>query len=245
MFKKHKKGELTTTQIVGLIILVLSFVVIFIFISRLSLQSDSKKEICRTSVVLAGRDPLNKNINCETNYVCITNGEECKDISPDKTIKVNPGNDEKRQILKAIADELSDCWMMFGEGNIKYVPNSVTGSFSYHCAICSIIKFGDSTINVPSKDELILYLNSEKKDSNQTYSKYLYGVDTLTDPPEQFMYNFKDMDKTKKYAIITGINPDIETFDLQKSDSVYPSIIAVDEISSTKGVCGLFDITYG
>ncbi|VVB80092.1 Uncharacterised protein [uncultured archaeon] len=247
MFKRNQKGELTTAQIVALIILVLSFAVIIIFLSRLNLQEDSKREICKASVILSGKDPVSKNPNCETNYVCITRGEACTDIKADETIKILPG-DERKQILSALANELSDCWMMFGEGNVKYVQNSVSGSYSYHCAVCSIIKFGDSLNSISiTKDDLTLYLELEKKDASQTYASYLYSTNTVEDAlsSKGRMYPIPDLDLKKKYAIITGINPDLEWFGFQKSSPVHPSIIAVEDIPSTPGVCDLFDVTKG
>lgn len=242
MFEKNKFGELTTTQIVTLIILILSFVVIIIFISRLNLQEDSKREICKSSVILAGKDPLNKNVNCETSYVCITKGEKCQGISPDRTIKIDSKTLEKTQILKAVADELSDCWMMFGEGNVKYVQNSITGSYSYHCAVCSIIKFGDSfsSSSLIISNELTVYLESEKKDSTQTYASYLYRKTKISDISNGRMYPIPDINFNKKYAIITGINPEATGNQLL----VYPSVVAVDDISSAK-VCDVFDVSRG
>lgn len=48
---KNRKGELTTQQLVMLIILILSFAVILFFIFRLNLGGTTNKEICHDSVV--------------------------------------------------------------------------------------------------------------------------------------------------------------------------------------------------
>lgn len=201
-------------------------------------------------MILAGKDPISKNPNCETSYVCINKGEKCNDITPDRIIKLDSSQgEERKQILTAIANELSDCWMMFGEGNVKYVQNSISGgNMAYHCAVCSIIKFGDSFNQTKiSADDITLYLESEKKDSSQTYASYLYHTSKIEDASSSDgrMFPIRDLDLNKKYAIITGINPDIEIGGFQKSASVYPSIVAVDEISSFTGICDLFDVSKG
>src|SRR3989339_538597 len=82
----NKRGELTTQQIVGLIILITSFAVILFLLFRLNLGEISEKEICHNSVVLKGQSPSNfdvGNLDCKTNYVCISGGEDCKDLKID------------------------------------------------------------------------------------------------------------------------------------------------------------------
>lgn len=239
MFNLNKKGELTTTQIVMLIVLVLSFVVIVLFLSRMNLQEESKREICKASVILAAKDPVNKNVNCQTSYVCITNGEPCKDITPDRTIKIASSSSERENILKAIATELSDCWMMFGEGNVNYV--SSVGGARYHCAVCSIVKFGGTlTSQTIDSDELKLFLDTELKSESQTYSSYLYRVPKVEDAGR--MYPLPNLDLSKKYAVVTGINPEFDVLVDRTPKPVYPSIVSIEEVSSL-GVCDVFDAT--
>ena len=53
-FLKNKKGEMTTQQIVLLIILIASFAVILGFLFKLNFGAESEKDICHNSVVLRG-----------------------------------------------------------------------------------------------------------------------------------------------------------------------------------------------
>ena len=50
--KVNTRAELTTQQIVGLIILIISFVIILYFIFALNLGETTDKEICHNSVAL-------------------------------------------------------------------------------------------------------------------------------------------------------------------------------------------------
>ena len=47
-----KRGELTSQQLVTIIILIISFAVILILIFKLNLGQESDKEICHNSVVM-------------------------------------------------------------------------------------------------------------------------------------------------------------------------------------------------
>src|SRR3989339_874739 len=92
----------------------------------LSLGEISEKEICHNSVVLKGQSPSNfdvGNLDCKTNYVCISGGEDCKDFNPTNIINININQKSEKienDTMKAIVDEMKDCWWMFGEGKINY-----------------------------------------------------------------------------------------------------------------------------
>ena len=202
-----KRGELTTQQIVGLIILITSFAVILFFFFRLNLGETTDKEICHNSVVLKGKGTLAKlaagggSLDCRTNYVCISGGGKCEGINPTETKKINLIDSEKPEdikknkeaIMEVIADEMADCWWMFGEGKIDYIETGLTKG--NYCSICSQILFDDSLkeINVGSeieiknikegiisKDKLYDYLAIKKmprKDIN--YAEYFFGTNDI------------------------------------------------------------------
>lgn len=141
---KNKTGELTTQQLVTIIILIVSFGVILILLFRLDLGEITNREICHNSVVLKSKgENLVGKLDCKTDYLCISGGGECKDFNPTTTTEVDSNN--KEEILKAIADERDNCWWMFGEGKLDYVGYSwkldiIVGT---HCAICSVVKFDE------------------------------------------------------------------------------------------------------
>ncbi|MDP2673185.1 MAG: hypothetical protein Q8O84_05215 [Nanoarchaeota archaeon] len=137
----NNKGELTTQQLVILIVLIASFAVILFLLWRLNLGETSDKEICHNSVVLRSQSKIIGSLDCRTNYVCISGGEDCSAFT--QTIKTNAKTEE--EISKAIKQEIDDCWWMFGEEKVDYIGYSwkldiIVGN---QCAICSIIKFDD------------------------------------------------------------------------------------------------------
>jgi hypothetical protein len=187
---KFKKAELTTKQIVGLIILITSFAVILFFIFSLNLGETNNKEICHNSVVLASKNKFGASLDCRTNYVCISAGGKCESFDSDETIKVELGDNEyenKNNVMKAIAEEMSDCWWMFGEGEVDYIGYNwkLDIAVGTHCGICSVVEF-DSVLKEKYSEGLISYpsfyyfLQTEKKDKAQTYLRYLYGVEDIT-----------------------------------------------------------------
>jgi hypothetical protein len=234
------KGELTTQQIIMLIIVITSFVVILFLLFRLNLGETTNKEICHNSVVLKSTGKgLVGQLDCTTNYLCISGGENCEEINPTTITKVDSNN--KEEIMKVIADEMVDCWWMFGEGELNYLGADFKG---YHCAICNIVKF-DSSIQEKFSEityaEFYNYLINTKKDETQAYLEYLYDVfdiDSVKDLNEKINFDNEKIFTKDKYIIGTGINPNFPNRD----GIMFPFIVNSNEIEE-KTTCNLFDIT--
>ena len=239
---KNCRGELTTQQIVGLIILIVSFSVILFLIFRLNLGETTDKEICHNSVLMQDKTKVFSGpLDCKTNYVCISGGGECEGIEPTITKKIDLSKpNAKNETMKAIAEEMVDCWWMFGEGKIDYEGEDWKG---YHCAICSIIKFDEEIqIGEITYKEFYNYLAKTKKDKTQTYLKYLYNTNLLEDVKSKLEVEQFEFEETilinEKYAVVTGINPDWPSED----SFVYPSFVKSAGIKD-KTECDVFDIT--
>ena len=104
----------------------------------------------------------------------------CKDFNPTSTIKADIT--KKDEVLKAIADEMADCWWMFGEGKVDYIGSYFGGDS--HCAVCSRIKFDEKIqdkIKEITYSELYDYMKTHQSshDTSQSYLKYLYGVNSM------------------------------------------------------------------
>ena len=205
---KNKKGELTTKQLVTMIILIVSFVIVLFLLFRLNLGETSNKEICRNSVVLKSQSALiSGSLNCRTNYLCISGGGDCEEIPVTSKIEVNSKNSE--EIMKSLADEMSDCWWVFGEGKVDYAD---AGSFErLVCSICSIVEF-DEKVNEETSEisylEFYDYLRRTQKKGSQSYLNYLYSansLDVFDDKfiPEDYLDNTFEFDKT--YFVLTGL----------------------------------------
>lgn len=203
---KNKKAELTTKHIVMIIILIASFIIVLFLLFRLNLGETTNKEVCHNSVVLKGKSGIFAgSLNCRTNYLCISGGEDCEGIPTTSTIEVDPNN--KNETMKALADEMSDCWWMFGEGKIDYADR---GTFSRTaCSICSIVEFDETLHGISiSYDEFYNYLRTTPKTSSQTYLKYLYSTNTLDNLPQEDLldsYLNKVLELDKTYFILTGM----------------------------------------
>lgn len=206
----NKKGELTTQQLVGIIILIISFVVILFFIFRLNLGETTDKEICHNSVVMKSQSVLGSgNLDCKTSYVCISGGDKCDNFNPSITRDIDMNQDDlkiKNDIMKAIADEMADCWWMFGEGKVDYVGGKLLGDRA--CALCSIIVFDKRIQNYDglkegfSLDDFYKkYLVSHDKDNGHSYLYYLYG----TNSAEEINFPGEMIKPENQYSILTGI----------------------------------------
>ncbi|MGD9276570.1 MAG: hypothetical protein PVJ67_05335 [Candidatus Pacearchaeota archaeon] len=203
---KNKKGELTTQQIVMLIILITSFAVILFFIFRLNLGEITDKEVCHNSVVMKSQSKLpSGSLDCKTSYVCISGGGECEGINPSETIKLEMET-PKEEVMEKIADEMVDCWWMFGEGKVDYV-GGINFKNNKACSICSIIAFDESMQEnkelggAISYSEFYNYLKKEK--DGETYLSYLYNTDNPDDFGSSYLGNFFEFDK--QYFVLTAL----------------------------------------
>ncbi len=219
----NKKGELATRQIVILIILITSFAVILFFIFRLDLGGESKKQICHNSVVMKGNKAIpgeDAPLNCERTYVCITKDGTCEELNDPEKHKVNSLND----IYGVLAEEMADCWWMFGEGKVDYIGKK--GLKKNYCSICSQIYFDDSLNDIKniekgkiSKDGLYEYLASTKMgDSKITYSEYILGTTNINLLKEQIVdtdeydldsVSFGEIEVGEQYYVLMGITSEV------------------------------------
>ncbi|MDE1848424.1 MAG: hypothetical protein KGH55_00080 [Nanoarchaeota archaeon] len=235
----NKKGELTTTQIVMIIVLIVSFIVILYFFYRLNLGATSNSEICHNSVVLQSKSAkiAPGGLQCKTDYICISGGGKCSDMNPTVTLTVDPA--DKNAVMKAIADQMVNCWYEFGEGKLNYIgisdkdPLPVT-----NCAICSTIGF-DNTISSQNYhitySDFYNFLMNTKKDNSQTYLQYLYGVSDIStlqseNPVAKDMLN-NNLAMSQKYAISTGFYSGA-VWGLFKNRVIYPDPVTINQISS-------------
>ena len=239
----NRKAELTTKQLVTLIILILSFVIILFLIFKLNLGGTANREICHNSILLKDKSKLISGpLDCKTEYVCILGGGECLSLNPAVTIEVDEKN--QNEIFKALAEEMSSCWWMFGEGKVDYGGGSTETSVQY--ALCSIIEFDDEVqkeIPEISYSEFYNYLASNKKDESQTYFKYLYEVSDLSSfkPQKQIKVDI-DIDKistSEKYSIITGVDKKILDI-ISDDDILRVYIIPTSETSQRVDESGEF-----
>lgn len=181
---KNKCGEITTQQIVILVILIVSFAVILIFLFLLNPGDTTEKEVCYNSVVMKSvpGSSLAGSLNCKRDYICITKDGSCEGLTKPEVIEVK----NLDEVYYTLSEQMADCWWMFGEGKIDYVGKDYFKKDNY-CSICDQVLFDDSLRDLEgvkddkiSKDALYDYMGKTKvKGKEITYSKYIYGTDNI------------------------------------------------------------------
>ncbi len=207
----NKRGEMTSQQIVILIILVASFAVLLFFLFRLNLGSETEKEICHNSVVTRGSAVVPTEavpLDCQRSYICISGDGSCEEMTKPSVKKVKT----KEEIYDVLANELADCWWVFGEGKINYVGEDIIPGM--YCSICSQIAFDDSLNEIIEsgeldKEEFYQYMNLKNMTGNdETYLEYL-GLENYY---ENLDREFGMIDFDKQYYVLTGMNSDVSTW---------------------------------
>ncbi len=221
--KINKRGELTTQQIVILIVLVISFIVILYFLFRLNLGAESEKEICHNSVILRGNVLLSEKtvpLNCKRTYVCLSKDGSCESMTNPNIEKAS----SKEEVYRILAEEMADCWWMFGEGKIDYIGDK-TKEANY-CSICSQIAFDNSIRKIEgfesgeiNKDEFYNYLSETSlSEGKQTYAEYFFGTKNIaslvseisvSEGNEEGISTFGKIHLDENYFVMMGITSQI------------------------------------
>ncbi len=222
---RNKKGELATRQIVILIVLITSFAVILFFLFRLDLGGESKKQICHNSVVMKTSSSIpgeDAPLNCERTYVCITKDGSCEGLNDPKKYSVN----SLEEVYSLLAEEMADCWWMFGEGKVDYIGKKALKK--NYCSICSQVYFDDSLNDLKkvengkiSKDDFYDYLASETMgESKLTYAEYMLGTKDVESLKKEFApkdesisiegeLSFGDIEIGEQYYVMMGITSEL------------------------------------
>ena len=214
MLRMNKKGELSSSQLVTIIILIVSFAVILIFFYMFNFKGEVSKESCRNSVVLRGT-AMSKSVvqlQCETKDVCFSKTGNCDSAKKGtEIIRVV----DKPALLNELGTLMYDCWWQFGEGKIDYRAAGI-GSTESYCAVCNTIKFdssikGNSEMNSISLADLYGSLQNRKVPNRD--ESYL-----------QYMFKFNDIDAVASSlkAVTPDYGPQLDiyskTIDLSQGD---------------------------
>lgn len=179
----NRRGELTSSQLITIIILIVSFAVILIFFWMFNFKGEISKESCRNSVVLRGTALTKQavSLQCSTQDVCLSMTNSCVGAKKDTTVlKVV----DKPALMNELSNLMYDCWWQMGNGKIDYRSSGIGNEESY-CAVCNTVKIDDSIknnkdLNGISLAELFSYMQTKSvPNSNQSYLQYLYGMNNL------------------------------------------------------------------
>jgi hypothetical protein len=219
-----KKGEITTQQIVLLIILLISFVVIIFLLFRLNPGKNTTAEVCHNSVVMRGTSIPDAAIplKCSRTYVCLTKDGSCERMTKPDIKKVST----EEEIYNALAEEMANCWWMFGEGKIDYIGKNWFKKDNY-CSICSQIGFDNSVKEISGigeeidKDKFYDYLSKTPMEAGGiNYAEYFFRTNDLNrlkaqrlegeDGTTTLARTFGTLDLDKQHFILVGITSEIQ-----------------------------------
>lgn len=193
----NKRGVTVQSTIIGIIIVIISAAVIFLFLKAVPFQETIDKEACHNSVILRSQSLIGY--------------EPGKQIVPlsckTQDIKIETSSDDV--IKQEIANQMYDCWWMLGEGKLDFMPdeglrdvqiNWENGIYTTkaNCIICSTIKFGD---NAKGKQlDLVNYIaDTQVPSKNITYLEYFTQQKGVTLP---IGVEVNKVDTNNDYAII-------------------------------------------
>ncbi len=223
MIVKKKLGELTSAQIVGIVIVIFSLLVILGFIFILNPSDVSAEELCHNSVILRGSSGVIRqgvDLDCRREYICITKDGSCEGLSKPDVKKVKNVN----EVYEILADEMASCWWMFGEGRVDYIGKEAIKS--NYCSLCDEIYFDGSLKELEgvvdgniSKDGLYDYLSNVKAPGKEiTYSEYIFGTNNLDSLKQSASDQYKiegtfgKINTGKKYFVVMGITSETSGF---------------------------------
>jgi hypothetical protein len=184
-----KKGEISTTMIIGLIILIVSFAVILIFVFRIDWFSTIDRETCHQSVVYRSTfktGPIEGSrvipLKCKTEKICLSMSGDCEELSdtkknPVRKVKLSRDVEKAKEEIKDVfAEEMVNCHSMLGEGKLNFMPHN-WGRKKNYGLICSRIVFDDSVkgqIDSIGHGEMYEYLEGKVASDEKSYLEYLY-----------------------------------------------------------------------
>jgi len=198
----NKKGD-TNWFIISMILVLATLVLFILAIGYYPWKQTIDREACHTSILISGSIPDTVatsavksavSLRCKSRNICITTKTfgkgDCDDFKEFDTVRVSGSMEEvDRKIKMFLAQEMADCWSMFGQGNLEIFSRSwdVKDDTKSSGIICSRIQFDDNVLNgndglegtpddIRSIDGFMYYLISHKvPENNISYMDYLTG----------------------------------------------------------------------
>lgn len=189
-----KRGDISSTAIVTVLLLVIGFAILLFVILQLGWSGQVDREVCRQSVVYRASLPEVGGVSeyiplkCKTQKICITSGffggecEEYKNAESVWTVRVSRGEEGRTQIERIISQQIIECWATMGEGKIAVFGQWLTkygvGEVKSSCAICSRIAFDKENLEEAGVDvnkiDVLKYMSTHAvPDKDISYTEYL------------------------------------------------------------------------
>ena len=247
--KKEKKGEMSTTFVVGSILLVLGTSILIYFIWQFAFNNKIDSEICHESIVIRGTASSASEIlqgyvplKCKESKYCITTSSKgsCEDFKGEKPQNVIVKN--KEQIEQFIAKEMVNCWEMTGRGKLNifsqyFAKNYGFGEIYPSCILCSRIAYDSKSLTSAKINlndvNLLQYMGTHAYPGQKvSYLKYMVGDNAKFSLPVDFTsYQLNDKQEFVLTKIGTATN-DVAEAGVTLPDSNKPLAIMFMQISA-------------
>ncbi|NCC70729.1 hypothetical protein EOM09_04050, partial [bacterium] len=147
-----KKSQTTTISVfIGVIIIVISFFVIFLFISKTGANVSNEAEDIYCRALIMGKEftkvPVLGSYILEINKRCFT--EDLKIENKDEISSLDP-----------IAESMKSCWFRYGEGKFDFLENFDDPSGDW-CFKCANIEFKNKYADDYEYEDLLNYLKKK------------------------------------------------------------------------------------
>jgi hypothetical protein len=165
--KTAKKGEISTSFVIAMIILVMGFVILLIFFYNVGGTGQMDKTVCHQSVIFRATLPSLVEdyipLKCQTEKICIvpsnflgTNKANCEEFKGEKGILTVKAKNIQ-QIEKLYAQKIVECLEMMGEGKVslfnQYIAkNYGLGKVYPSCVICARIAYDKTAFEKMNKE---------------------------------------------------------------------------------------------
>jgi hypothetical protein len=205
--KMEKKGEVSTTMLISVILLILGLGILLFVYFQLGWTGIVDREVCHQSVIYRATLPGVADakeyipLKCKTEKICITSNGflgfgkgECEEYKNEEGI-LTIGVSSVGEIEKVVARDILDCWNTMGEGKVsifnQWFAEQGFGEVYSSCVICSRIAFDKEGLEKSNIDldkvNVIGYMRTHKvPNGDLTYYEYLakedgkISVDPLT-----------------------------------------------------------------
>ena len=146
--KLKKRGQSINYVILYLVIigLIIAFLYFFDRFGK-TVEGSTPAEICKSSVKIQASQHMgdlyvDSPIQCPTQQVIIE-------------------TEDKEEIMKELADDMFECWDMFGRGKLNLFPH-IEGTTINYCVICHHITFENKNVSINVLDDFNRFLMKEK-----------------------------------------------------------------------------------
>jgi hypothetical protein len=221
--KTGKKAEISTSTIITVIILVVSFVIILFLWYQINWKGEITKETCHTSVILRAAASVKKiefrdsiPFECKAEKICFVSGSSSKGCESLGKTYQRVTVKSRDEILDALAENVYSWHTTLGEGKVNYMEAGFLAN--KYCSINSVLSFDNDTRNIVTASGGINYLDVFKRLETKTtsagtsYLKEMYKEDRALNmqakDQKDIQYTNSQMDVNRDQAVLSAIVPD-------------------------------------